>query len=164
MALVWWKRRCNQQDDEAMQDEKILLKDYTCPLPSDTAQLLLDSLGPARFRAYHDALPRAPAVTYVRVQYLPGEHAGRPLAEVAAGMAARVEEARVELEALLLAEPWAAAHQPPRPLVRRHPIIPDLLVVPSATFPQVSSGEHLEQDLKVVIVDRQCGEAVLKGR
>ena len=164
LAFVLWKRRRDQQiAEEAAPDEKIFLRDYECPIPSDTAQLLLDTLGSSRFRAYQDALPKAPAVTYVRVQFLPEEHVGKSIAEVAAGVEARVEEARLELEALLLGSAWEVAHQPPRPLVRRHPIIPDVLVVPSAETLQ-DPRESLDSNTKVVIVDRLCGEAVLKGR
>lgn len=164
LAFVLWKRRHDQQiAEEAALDEKIILRDYECPLPTGTAQLLLDTLGSTKFRAYQHALPRAPAVTYVRVQFLPEEHVGQAIDDLAAGVEARVEEARLELEALLLGSAWESAHQPPRPLVQRHPIIPDVLVIPSAITSQ-DSRESLELNPKVVIVDRMCGEAVLKGR
>jgi hypothetical protein len=194
--------------EQQPRDERLLLTDYVCPLPADTEELLARALGPERFAAYQQALPRAPAVTHVRVQHLShnlegaddsGGQAGcltqPPLAERAATVVvaaesvpgassvaseaaldeegeAVMEAARRELEALL--EPWAVAcepHAPPRPLVRRHLSLRDLLVVPSAlghaTADAASGGTAAGppgEAVRVVIVDRLCGEAVLKGR
>jgi len=142
-------------DDKGREgDERIEADDFVCPIPDDTAALLVNALGDARFAAYQRALTRPPRRTHLRVQYLPDIDGGTSLGE-------RVEAAAAELDAALRAHPWAKERLAgDGALVQRHPVLDDVLVVASLPHAAAaaSSPEH-----RVVIVDRLCGEAVLKG-
>lgn len=55
-----------------------------------------------------------------------------------------------------------SGREAPSPLIYRHPQLPDVLVVPSAPYLE-PTGERNDAEMKHVIVDRLCGEAVLRG-
>jgi hypothetical protein len=189
-------------------DEPLEFHEYACEMPVETAAELRKGLGTdARFEAYLKALLVPPSWTYLRLNYLPhvddvldddGAGAGNgaassggggcssprsPLTLAAGALERRVVAAQAELETVLRATPWGKSL--PYPIVTRHRLLPDVLVLPSVvvnSYPPPtedggssmggsigssrgsrSTGGNNAPPKKVVIVDRLCGEAVLKG-
>lgn len=102
-----------------------------------------------------------------RVQYIPEEDndSGLSEEELKEGLERRIKQAAEQLDTDLR-KAWAplleqSNRKLPEPLVTRHPQISDVLVVSSV--PPIDDLKPQDKDIGVVIVDRMCGEAVLKG-
>ena len=206
--------RSSHPDAVNPNDEPIELCDFLVPIPHDTAAHLERALGRQRFDEWRSALSRAPAVTFIRVQYLPDEDdAMEGIVRTAKGASQapsdatalttkdiggdsssnsnsngnskednaderRIAKAANELENRLkmswmthLAETGRTAREP---FVYQHPLLRDVLIVQSVpslhapnTLPKLGNSndqlKHATRNRKVIIVDRLCGEAVLKG-
>ena len=124
----------------------VSLLEHRTTFPPCAAAYLSGALGAAEFGRLCAALPLPPTQTTVRVNTA----------------RATVEEVLVELQACLAGFNAELASQGRPPVaVRRHAVLPDLLVIPSAAASTASTARSC--GLKEVVVDRMCGEAVLRG-
>jgi len=113
----------------------------------EVESFLRQALGDASFDSLCSALPMPPSYTSLRVNTL----------------LSTVPDALKELEASLTefnARLVSQGREPIRP--KLHPTLPDCILLPSAE-PSGLHGHRYPGDLPEVLVDRVCGEAVLKG-
>ncbi|KDO27446.1 hypothetical protein SPRG_07034 [Saprolegnia parasitica CBS 223.65] len=124
----------------------VTLDDFALKFPDDVEESFSAAYGQAHWDDIKKALARPPAYTSVRVNTLVTDQAALVL---------KLNEALKDFNARL-----ASAGRPPIVAVP-HASLPDVVMVPSAPRIALDVAEVVSR--KKIIVDRLCGEAVLRG-
>ncbi|OQR81166.1 hypothetical protein ACHHYP_16709 [Achlya hypogyna] len=124
----------------------VTLDDFALKFPDDVEASFAEAYGAAHWTEIKKALARPPGYTSVRVNTLVTDQAA-----LVAKLNIALTDFNTRLEAAGRA-PIAA---------KAHPTLPDVVLVPSA--PRVSLSVPDIMTRKKIIVDRLCGEAVLRG-
>ena len=144
-------------------DKCVLMSDYTTPTPAAMMEMLIATWGAGseRLAAYCRCLSVPPDYTCVRVNTLQCPDVERAARELDAILA--------PLRASRLGAPPAGAEAATQWPVRRHELVPDVLLIPSSASAAAvqaatgGGGSGGDNALPAVVVDRLCGEAVLRG-
>ncbi len=169
------RKQADDRDNAEATDERILLRDYTTPMPEAMLSMLADTWGAEseRLKAYCRCLTVPPGYTCVRVNTLQCpdvESAKQQLEDILAPLrASRFETGSSG------ADGGGDGVDVPRWPIRRHEMLPDVLIIPSTpppapatAIPTDTSGSSSATATAAVpplavVVDRLCGEAVLRG-